>query len=86
MQSKPLPHSHWRHYKSTGWTDHTYEVIGIAKHSETDEDMVLYHPLYPVSSDSWAYGYEYIIRPLSIWFDIVEYQWQRIQRFTEIEK
>jgi hypothetical protein len=85
MSGIPLPHSHWRHYKSTGWVDHTYEVIGIVKHSETGEDMVLYRPLYTVSSDSWAFWYEYIVRPLLLWFDIVDYQWNQIQRFTEIE-
>jgi hypothetical protein len=84
MKNKPLPHSHWRHYKSTGWVDHTYEVIGIAKHSETGEDMVLYRPLYTVSFDSWAFWYEYIVRPLSLWFDIVEYQWKKGERFTQI--
>lgn len=82
----PKPYSHWRHYKSTGWVDHTYEVIGIAKHSETEEDIVMYCPLYQLPVDSWAYGYDYIVRPLSIWYDIVEYNWQQIQRFTEITK
>ncbi len=80
----PLPHSHWRHYKSTGWTDYTYEVIGIAKHSETGEEMVIYKPLYEIPLDSWAYGYEFVIRPLSIWYDIIEYGGKSIQRFTQI--
>ena len=73
MQNKPLPHSLWRHYKSTGGVDHTYEVIGIARHSETEEDMIVYCPLYDVPPDSWAYSCEFIARPLSMWYDIVEY-------------
>jgi hypothetical protein len=81
---KPTPGSHWHHYKSTGWTDHTYEVIGIAVHSETEEPMVIYRPLYSVPPESWAYGYDYVTRPLSLWYDIVEYYWEKIQRFTEI--
>lgn len=81
---KPTPYSHWRHYKSTGCDDHTYEVIGIAVHSETEESMVIYRPLYDVPPDSWAYGYDYVTRPLSLWYDIVEYQWKQIQRFTQI--
>lgn len=80
----PLPHSHWRHYKSTGWADHTYEVIGIAKHSETEEDMVIYRPLYEVTPDSWVYGYDFAVRPLSMWFDIVDWNDSKIQRFTQI--
>lgn len=80
----PTPHSYWRHYKSTGWDDHIYEVIGIAIHSETEEAMVMYRPLYVVPPDSWAYGYDYVTRPLSLWYDIVEYQWKQIQRFTQI--
>lgn len=80
----PTPNSHWRHYKSTGWTDHTYEVIGIVKHSETGEEMVLYRPLYSVTPQSWAYGYDSIVRPLSLWYDIVEWNGEQVQRFTQI--
>ncbi len=81
---KPLIGSCWRHYKSLGWDDHTYRVIGIAKHSETEEDVVIYTPLYSVSEDSWAYGYEYIVRPLSLWYDTIEWNWEKVQRFREI--
>jgi hypothetical protein len=31
----------YRHYKGN-----EYEVIGIAKHSETEENLVVYRPLY----------------------------------------
>lgn len=85
MKNKPLPHSHWRHYKSTGWVDHTYEVIGIVKHSETEEAMVIYRPLYPVLPGNWAYWYEFVARPLSMWYDIVEHDGKQLQRFIEIE-
>lgn len=86
MQNKPPPGSHWRHYKSTWWTDHTYEVIGIWVHSETSEPMVLYRPLYPVPPESWAYGYDFVTRPLSLWYDIVEHVWKQVQRFVEIKQ
>ncbi len=82
----PLPHSRWRHYKSTWWTDYTYEVLGIAKHSETEEEMVVYRPLYEACRDSWIYGHDFATRPLSMWYDIVEYEGKQVQRFTEIEK
>lgn len=74
----------WRHYKSTGWDNHTYEVLWMVKHSETGEGMVLYKPLYEVPKDSWAYWYDAVVRPLSMWFEIVEYNGKKIQRFTEI--
>ncbi len=72
----PLPHSHWRHYKSSGGEDYTYEVVDIAEHSETGEAMVVYRALY----GEW----HLYTRPLSMWFDIIEWQGQRVQRFTEI--
>jgi hypothetical protein len=36
-----IPPGRYRHYKGN-----EYEVIGIAKHSETLEAMVVYRPLY----------------------------------------
>lgn len=72
MESGLIPGSCWRHYKSHGGNDHTYEVVGIAKHSETDEELVVYRPLYDVSKDSWVYGFDFAVRPLSIWFDEIE--------------
>ena len=49
-------------------------MIGIARHSETHEDMVIYRPLYEVPEGNWAYGYEFATRPLALWYDIVKYQ------------
>lgn len=36
----------YRHYKSKGGFDHVYKVIGFAKHSETEEILVIYEALY----------------------------------------
>ncbi len=83
---KPVPGSHWRHYKSTGWDDHTYEVTWVYVHSETHEPMVVYRPLYSVPEDSWVYGHPGAVRPLSLWYDEVEYGGQKVHRFTEIQK
>jgi hypothetical protein len=88
MQNKPLPHSHWRHYKSIGWEDYTYEVFGIVFHSETQEEMVMYKMLYDsveepgkVAHPRWTI----FVRPLAMWYDIVDYNWEQIQRFTQID-
>ncbi|TSK09076.1 MAG: DUF1653 domain-containing protein [Geobacter sp.] len=37
----PVEPGRYRHYKGN-----YYEVIGTARHSETDEPMVVYRPLY----------------------------------------
>lgn len=79
MQNKPLPNTHGRHYKSSGWVDRTYEVIGIARHSETHEDMVVYPPLYIPEENDWMKWYEFAVRPLLMWDAIVEYNWVQIQ-------
>lgn len=86
MTNKPGTGTFWRHYKSVGWLDHTYEIVGIGRHSETDEELVVYRPLYEVSEDNWVYGFDFAIRPLSIWFDTIEWQGKLMPRFTQIER
>lgn len=38
----------YKHYKGK-----KYEVIGIASHSETLEEFVVYKPLYPTEHSLW---------------------------------
>lgn len=38
---KPIPLGRYRHYKGND-----YEVLGVARHSETLEELVVYRPLY----------------------------------------
>jgi hypothetical protein len=40
MMNEPLP-GKYRHYKGG-----LYEVLGVARHSETHEELVVYRPLY----------------------------------------
>ncbi|HEX4590558.1 MAG TPA: DUF1653 domain-containing protein [Gemmataceae bacterium] len=35
------PPGRYRHYKGN-----EYEVLGVARHSETDEELIVYRPLY----------------------------------------
>ena len=63
----------YRHYKGG-----EYEVIGIAHHSETLEDMVVYRALYG-EGDIW-------VRPLSMWSETVEVSGTSVKRFTLIEE
>lgn len=53
-----------------------YEVIGIARHSETREEMVVYRALYG-EGGLW-------VRPLSMWEETVTRDGKTFQRFTYI--
>ena len=61
----------YRHFKGK-----EYEVLAIAKHSETLEDMVVYKALY---GDGGVW-----VRPLSMWTETVEKDGKQVQRFTYI--
>lgn len=59
----------YRHFKGN-----RYEVLGVAKHSETLEEMVVYRALYG-EGGLW-------VRPASMWLETVERDGQTYQRFT----
>ncbi len=61
----------YRHFKGN-----EYEVIGIAKNSETLEQTVIYRALYG-ERELWA-------RPLSMWEETVERDGKIFKRFTYI--
>ncbi len=63
----------YRHYKGN-----TYQVIGIAKHSETEEDLVVYRALYG-ECGLW-------VRPLEMFQGKVEVKGKSIPRFELIQK
>lgn len=67
----PVP-GRYRHYKGN-----EYQVIGLVKHSETEETLVLYKTLYGDHS-SW-------VRPLVMFSETVEVDGQDIPRFELIE-
>ena len=63
----------YRHYKGN-----KYEVIGIAKHSETLEDLVAYRALYDNKvSQLW-------VRPLKMFTETIEINGTEIERFKYI--
>ena len=72
----------WRHFKGG-----RYELLYIARHSETDEPMVVYRALYdcgetPLNERIW-------VRPLSMWSEIVTRDGKSFPRFhreTEEER
>lgn len=63
----------YRHFKGN-----EYEVIGIAKNSETLEETVVYRALYG-EKELW-------VRPASMWNETVERDGKIYKRFTYIEE
>ena len=65
----------YQHYKGN-----KYEVIGIAKHSETLENLVVYRALYDNNvSQLW-------VRPLKMFTETIENDGKEIERFKYIGK
>lgn len=69
MKQTYVPLGKYRHFKGN-----EYEVIGIAKHSESSEEFVVYRALYG-EQELW-------IRPLSMWTETVERDGKQQPRFT----
>jgi len=61
----------YKHYKGK-----EYEVIGLAKHSETLEDLVVYKALYD-DGQIW-------VRPLKMFLEEVEVNGKKVPRFEYV--
>lgn len=62
----------YRHYKGND-----YQVIGVAKHSEDESELVVYRPLYG-EGRLW-------VRPLDMFNEFVELDGQTVPRFQFLE-
>lgn len=63
----------YRHYKGN-----LYQVLGLVRHSETQEWLVLYQPLYidePVSEKLW-------VRPAAMFTELVLVSGEYLPRFS----
>lgn len=58
----------YRHYKGN-----EYEVLGVAKHTETLEEMVVYRALYG-DGQIW-------VRPVEMFLEEVEREGKKVSRF-----
>lgn len=65
---EPAP-GRYRHFKGG-----EYEVIGVARHSETGEPVVVYRPLYG-DGGLW-------VRPLAMFVETVTHDGETVPRFT----
>ena len=67
-----LQQGKYRHFKGG-----EYQLLHIAKHSETLENMVVYRALYG-AGEVW-------VRPARMWEELVEYNGKTVPRFQKIE-
>jgi len=66
-----IKHGVYQHHKGK-----KYLVLGIVKHSETLEDLVLYIPLYESdTSQLW-------VRPVGMFTEVIEKEGKSFPRFT----
>ena len=69
--SETIKPGRYRHFKGN-----EYEVLGMARHSETEEEMVVYRALYG-ERGVW-------VRPASMWNEVIERDGKTYRRFTYI--
>ncbi|HEY4066175.1 MAG TPA: DUF1653 domain-containing protein [Burkholderiaceae bacterium] len=69
----PTPLGRYRHYKGG-----EYDVIGVARHSETNEPLVVYRPRYD-GSGWW-------VRPHAMFFERVTIDGVEQPRFARIDE
>ena len=69
--SETIKPGRYRHFKGK-----EYEVLGVARHSETEEELVVYRALYG-DFGLW-------VRPVSMWNETVERDGKTFRRFTYI--
>ena len=67
----PVRPGRYRHFKGN-----EYQVLGVARHSETEEELVVYRALYG--------DYGLWVRPASMWFEEVTRDGVTQPRFTYI--
>ena len=69
--SDQVPRGTYRHYKGQ-----LYRLLDVVRHSETEEAMALYQPLYG-DRGLW-------VRPLAMFLEEVEIDGRRVPRFQHI--
>jgi len=67
-----VPAGRYRHYKGKDYT-----VIGVARHSETEEELVVYRQEYG--------GHGLWVRPKAMFLEKIEVNGQKVPRFKWME-
>ena len=73
MESNEIKLGEYEHFKGN-----KYEVLGVAKNSETMEKLVVYKALYG--------NYDLWVRPLKMFLEEVEIEGKKIKRFRYLGK
>lgn len=60
---------------------YAYEVVGAGRHTETEEYVVLYRPLY---ESEFLKGVDVSVRPIEMFTDSVERDGKTLPRFQKI--
>ncbi|MBR0161306.1 MAG: DUF1653 domain-containing protein [Oscillospiraceae bacterium] len=68
-----IPPGRYRHFKGG-----EYEVLAVARHSETEEPLVVYRALY---GDGGVW-----VRPAEMWNETVTRDGKTFRRFTKVEE
>lgn len=70
-----MQHGTYQHFRNKQF----YEVICVANHSETQEEMVVYKALY--ESDKFPFG-QIWVRPKKMFLEEVEHEGEMVPRFS----
>jgi len=73
MESSKINLGEYEHFKGN-----KYEILGVARNSETMEEFVVYKALYG-NYDTW-------IRPLKMFLEEVEVEGKKVPRFRYLGK
>ena len=83
--SQPVPepgfYYHYKHDPNGDFTNYAYEILGLSRHTEDKSYLVRYRPLY---ENTYLGEAEDSVRPLSMWFDEIEKDGEKVSRFTRI--
>ena len=71
----------YEHYKSTPESRRYYQVLGFAKHTETDEILAVYIPLYVIPEHT---GLRLQVRPLDMFMETVRHGDAEVPRFRYV--
>ncbi|MDB5187315.1 MAG: hypothetical protein JWM07_787 [Candidatus Saccharibacteria bacterium] len=70
---KKIETGKYQHYKGN-----IYEVIGVGKDTETENEVVIYQPLYDNDVAYW-------VRPLAMFCDTVVIDGESVPRFKKVD-
>jgi hypothetical protein len=76
VEIEPRP-GRYRHYKGN-----LYEVVGVARHSETMAELVVYRALY--DDPQWGTNSLWV-RPRAMFVEEVELEGRKVPRFARVE-